>query len=504
MTRVPFEFQTSRRFQVSKKRANSLRERQLVIEQLDARILFAVSADAQEFVYQLNWARHDPHAYSLQQGLGVDLSDVDPSHPLAINSELGVSAKFHADELAEHNYFAHQSNVTGDWPNKMARDAGYDLPDHWPDDSNQVESLAAGTLYDRAAKAVDALIIDEGVPGVGHRLQLLAIGDFYRGNQEIGVGFAANNQSTYTHYWAAHLARTGDGDNFLTGVVYDDVNQNNRYDAGEGIAGTTVEVGAQSVTTNEAGGWSIIAADGSHVVRVVDAIAGINSVAVVDMSSVNVEVDFRAGTEHPDVAFSSYVNRGPTANDDAYSVGSVGDNLAVLENDVDLDGALVGATVVITQQPQYGSLDIGLDGIVSYTPDTNYEGADSFKYTVQDNDGAESSEAIVTLDVTSQPSVWTNPADRYDVDGNGRVEPLDVLILVNRINEDGSGQLPSPPDVPPPYFDVNGDGRLAPIDALQVVNRINSAQANGECWDCLDDFFWSDQIGRSDFGEAFL
>ncbi|MFT5522472.1 MAG: hypothetical protein ACI9G1_003862 [Pirellulaceae bacterium] len=489
---------------MSDKRRISSHLRQLLIEQLDARVLFAVSAEAQEFVYQLNMARHDPNAYSLQQELGVDLSDVEASPPLAVNSALGVSAQFHASELATHNYFGHQSDVTGDWPNKMARDAGYDLPSHWPDDSNQVESLAAGTLYDTAAEAVDALIIDAGVPGLGHRLQLLSIGDFYRGNQEIGVGHAENNQSTYTHYWAAHLARTGDPDNFLTGVVYDDANQNGRYDAGEGIGGVSVAVGAATVSTNEAGGWSIVADDGSHVVRVVDATAGIDSAAVVDVLGQNVEVDFRVGDNHPAVAFSTYVNRGPTANDDSFSVrAGSSSELVVLENDLDDDGRLAVDSILVTQQPTNGSLAIGSDGIVTYTPAANFAGTDSFKYKVLDDDGVESTAATVELDVTVVGSAWTNPTDAYDVDGNGRVEPLDVLLIINRLNATGPQALPDPPEGPPPYFDVSGDGRIAPIDALQVVNRINGTEANGECSDCqseadallqtalFDSFFWS-------------
>ncbi len=69
-----------------------------------------------------------------------------------------------------------------------------------------------------------------------------------------------------------------------------------------------------------------------------------------------------------------------------------------------------------------------------------------------------------------------NPEQPTDVDGNGETTPLDVLILVNRINQHGSGPLPpggtdgEPNNMHP---DVDGDGSLTPRDVLMVINRLN-------------------------------
>ena len=54
--------------------------------------------------------------------MSVDLSAVVPRAPLAVNDKLMASSDFHATEMAVHNYFGHQSQVTGEWPNKMVRD----------------------------------------------------------------------------------------------------------------------------------------------------------------------------------------------------------------------------------------------------------------------------------------------------------------------------------------------------------------------------------------------
>jgi hypothetical protein len=87
---------------------------------------------------------------------------------------------------------------------------------------------------------------------------------------------------------------------------------------------------------------------------------------------------------------------------------------------------------------------------------------------------------------TPPPSapVWHNAGNPVDVDGTGRVAPLDVLIIANHLNISfGNWQLPPVQFTPPRYLDVNGDGRATPHDALLVVNYIESQEmpeAEGE------------------------
>ena len=74
---------------------------------------------------------------------------------------------------------------------------------------------------------------------------------------------------------------------------------------------------------------------------------------------------------------------------------------------------------------------------------------------------------------SSSPSVWHNADYPLDVDGTGRVAPLDVLIIANHLNVNfGNWELPPVQFTPPRYLDVNGDGRATPHDALLVVNYI--------------------------------
>ena len=74
---------------------------------------------------------------------------------------------------------------------------------------------------------------------------------------------------------------------------------------------------------------------------------------------------------------------------------------------------------------------------------------------------------------------WHNFDLPCDVDGNGSVEPLDVLHTINYINAHpgATARCRPPPEGEHPYYDVNDDGACAAIDVLMVINWINSHPA---------------------------
>lgn len=71
---------------------------------------------------------------------------------------------------------------------------------------------------------------------------------------------------------------------------------------------------------------------------------------------------------------------------------------------------------------------------------------------------------------------WMNASNPLDVNADGFVQPLDVLLVVNKINQDGSGLLPAPTgtELPGTLFDSSGDNSVSPLDVLQIVNFINA------------------------------
>jgi hypothetical protein len=76
---------------------------------------------------------------------------------------------------------------------------------------------------------------------------------------------------------------------------------------------------------------------------------------------------------------------------------------------------------------------------------------------------------------------WQNPTNQHDTNKDGFVVPLDVLVQINSINEEGARELAAPTGTEvPAYYDCNGDGWLSSIDALQVINYMDEVRAAGE------------------------
>jgi hypothetical protein len=105
------------------------------------------------------------------------------------------------------------------------------------------------------------------VPDLGHRRHLLAIDAAFRDQNAAGVGIVQNGSGTYQDYYTIDTAQGTDTRPYLTGVVYDDLNGNGKYDIGEGLGGVTVTAqGGGSTTTFDAGGYSLQLNPGTYTV----------------------------------------------------------------------------------------------------------------------------------------------------------------------------------------------------------------------------------------------
>ncbi len=341
----------SRRLSRRSAAPTAVRGRRSRVERLENRLLLSISGEEQLFVYMLNRARHDPVEYQTEQSLPVDLAYVTPRGPLAVNDSLSDSAEFHAVEMATYNYFGHQSSVTGDWPNKMARDFGYTLPASWSSGANYIESLAAGSYgsYAQPTAPLNALIVDSGVNPPGHRNHLFGIGSFNAANREIGVGYGYNAAATYRNYWAIHATRSDPAGEFLTGVAFNDLNGNGRYDLGEGLAGVTVTANALTTTTNSQGGWAIQATAGVYNVTASGGGLGTTATASVTLGADNVEVDFVAGQSWAVVDFDQTPPTAPIATPGLYDSATAGFHL----KNSNVSGG--GADIVFPYGPGYNA-----------------------------------------------------------------------------------------------------------------------------------------------------
>ena len=60
----------------------------------------------------------------------------------------------------------------------------------------------------------------------------------------------------------------------------------------------------------------------------------------------------------------------------------------VAANDTDVDGNLDATTAAVVSGPSNGTVTNNGDGTFTYTPDTDYNGPDSFVYEIFDTEGA--------------------------------------------------------------------------------------------------------------------
>jgi hypothetical protein len=253
------------------------------LEELETRCLLAApTAVEQVFLERLNDARANPAAYG--QSIGVDLSGVAPRPPLAFNTQLIDASLGHSQYMNATGQFNHEGIGDGT-PGSRVNAAGFSF-------INLDESIAAG--YSTPDSALAALIIDAGVPDLGHRNQLLGIDAAAATEQQVGIGIVLNGGGPYQgDFYTIDSASDADGRAFLTGVVYRDTNGNGRYDAGEGLGGVTISVpGVGSVTTFDSGGYSIRTGPGTFSVTASGGALGTSITTQVSVGSSNVRLNF--------------------------------------------------------------------------------------------------------------------------------------------------------------------------------------------------------------------
>jgi hypothetical protein len=78
-----------------------------------------------------------------------------------------------------------------------------------------------------------------------------------------------------------------------------------------------------------------------------------------------------------------------------------------------------------------------------------------------------------SVPAATSTAAWQCPQNRLDVNHDGRITPLDALLLINRIAVHGFGPLHETSPMSPPYWDCSGNGDISPLDILLVVRDIN-------------------------------
>ena len=173
------------------------------------------------------------------------------------------------------------------------------------------------------------------------------------------------------------------------------------------------------------------------------------------------------------------VNRTPMAlADSATALANSSIMINVLANDVysDDNSSVGSGEVSIVTAPTNGNATVESNGSIHFAPSTGFKGTSTLSYTVRDSNNAVSSPAFVTIQVV--PSFYQNALNRFDVNQDGFVSPVDALVIINDIQRRGMRFLSQTEFVPPPYIDVDGSGSVEAIDVLQIINYL-SRQTRG-------------------------
>lgn len=345
------------------------------------------TAEEAAFIYELNRARQNPQRYDTENSLAGLLNGVAAQPPLALNLNLVQSARFHSTEMATFGYFAHTSAVTGDQPNKMARDAGYPLYSAWGNNNNFIESLAAsgsggaGATYN-ATDALRNLIIDAGVVPPGHRIHLLAMNAHNQSMREVGTGYAEGahwsaGAPASAAYWSIHTGRRDTDPIWLTGVVYDDANANGRYDEGEGLSGVTVAASGATTTSvqSQTGGmWMMQANAGSTTLTCSGGSFVGTATRTFTVGTANMAIDFASGRSAGELDFEfQQVGGGPvlTVNSSMTVFNSPAPATPSTEQSYTVSGVRLVGNVTITAPSEFQvstTSGSGFGGSVTLTP----------------------------------------------------------------------------------------------------------------------------------------
>ncbi len=129
------------------------------------------------------------------------------------------------------------------------------------------------------------------------------------------------------------------------------------------------------------------------------------------------------------------INDPPIADNDSETT-EFGESVSIniLDGDIDVDGFLDPASVTIITQPTRGLAAVNSNGTVTYTHDGFMEGNDEFTYTVNDNDGATSNIATVTINVLGEEEDLIEVPDVFTPDGDGNNDVWFIPSIENYPN----------------------------------------------------------------------
>ncbi|HMF36770.1 MAG TPA: CAP domain-containing protein [Isosphaeraceae bacterium] len=242
--------------------------RSLRFEILESRELlsgsFAAPTAQEQYMLELiNQARMNPAAAAVRvtsnltadisatvAHYGVDLNATEqaiasaaPQPPLDWNPDLAAAAQGHSDDMATNQFESHDGS-DGSTADQRMQQAGYTSAS-----STGENAFAYATSID---EAMQAFLIDWGVPSLGHRANILQPNvSSNNAYQDVGIGIATTgpNSQVGPMVITQDFGSQSNQPAQLLGVAYYDNQHTGMYEIGEGTGG--MQIDATNLTTGQ-------------------------------------------------------------------------------------------------------------------------------------------------------------------------------------------------------------------------------------------------------------
>ncbi|UEM25293.1 CAP domain-containing protein (plasmid) [Skermanella mucosa] len=244
----------------------------------------------------INNARANPTAeasrlgISLNQGLSSGKISTAPKQPLAFDGDLVDAAHKHSTWMLDTDTFSHRGAGGSSFTTRMKAE-GYVFSGSWTAGENISWGGSTGTINQLAHTLARH---DSLFKSPGHRVNIL--NDNFK---EVGLGVEFGKFGNYNASMVTQdFAKTGTA-SFITGVAYDDRNDNDFYTPGEGRGGIKVTAVSTGTTTpvtvtditGAAGGYDIAVAPGTYKLTFSEGGLAAPVTQTVTIGSKNVKID---------------------------------------------------------------------------------------------------------------------------------------------------------------------------------------------------------------------
>ncbi len=322
--------------------ARSKVRRVLRFENLEARQLLSTGGptDEEQYMLQLiNEARTNPAAAAAQitsnltpeveetlqyynvnlQAVEQTIANATPQPPVAWNADLAAAALTQSNYQAQNQIQSH-TGANGSTPLQRIQQAGY---------TNVVSNNENAYAYSQSAlEAMQAFLIDWGVPSDGHRITIQQPGvSAQNAYRDVGIGIVQtpSNSSVGPEVVTQDFASQANEQAQVVGVAYNDNSHTNFYEPGEGQGGLQIDaVNLQtgqvfSTQTWSSGGYELALAPGQYrlIASLNDKVFQTSNITV---GNVNIEQDFvltntwQGGTRESAIAAATPVATPPVTS----------------------------------------------------------------------------------------------------------------------------------------------------------------------------------------------